>query len=122
MEHQRVQGDSECNGTITASTLHRNRKHTSSTYRWQKGNSQQPPGLKRVQQVKAKADLQGTLKTDPVRIHLREGAVPHAVYTARRVPLPLLLKVQTELQRMEEQGVTVKETRPTDWCGPWSQG
>ena len=51
-----------------------------------------------------------------MRIHLREGAVPHAVYTTRRVPLTLLPTVQAELQRMEEQGVIVKVMQPTDWC------
>ena len=74
--------------------------------------------VKRVQQIKVAANNQGTLKTDPVRIHLREDAVPHAVHTTRRVPLPLLPKVQAELQRMEEQGVIVKVTQPTDWCAP----
>uniref|UniRef100_A0AAV2JBC5 Reverse transcriptase RNase H-like domain-containing protein n=1 Tax=Knipowitschia caucasica TaxID=637954 RepID=A0AAV2JBC5_KNICA len=58
------------------------------------------------------------MKTDPVKIHLRDDAVPHAVHTARRVPLPLLSKVQAELQRMEEHGVIVKVTQPTEWCAP----
>lgn len=58
------------------------------------------------------------------RTHLNQillestGAVPYTVHTARRVPLPLLPKVQKELQRMEEQGVIVKVTQPTDWCAP----
>uniref|UniRef100_A0AAV2MKI3 ribonuclease H n=1 Tax=Knipowitschia caucasica TaxID=637954 RepID=A0AAV2MKI3_KNICA len=74
--------------------------------------------VKRVQQVKAAAVHQGTMKTDPVKIHLRDDAVPHAVHTARRVPLPRLSKVQAELQRMEEHGVIVKVTQPTEWCAP----
>uniref|UniRef100_A0AAV2LRJ9 Reverse transcriptase RNase H-like domain-containing protein n=1 Tax=Knipowitschia caucasica TaxID=637954 RepID=A0AAV2LRJ9_KNICA len=74
--------------------------------------------VKRVQQVKAAAVHQGTMKTDPVKIQLRDDAVPHAVHTARRVPLPLLSKVQAELQRMEEHGVIVKVTQPTEWCAP----
>lgn len=74
--------------------------------------------MKRVQQVKAATAHQGTMKTDPVKIHLREDAVPHAVHTARRVPLPLLPKVQAELQRMEEHGVIIKVTRPTESCAP----
>ena len=56
--------------------------------------------VKRVQQVKATADLQRILQTDPVRIHLR-------------VPLPLLPKAQAELQRAEEQGVMVNVMQPT---------
>ena len=58
------------------------------------------------------------MKTEPVKIHLKDGAVPYAVHTARRVPLPLLPKVKIELQRMEEQGVIEKVTQPTDWCAP----
>lgn len=58
------------------------------------------------------------MKTEPVKIHLRDDAVPNAVHTARRVPLPLLPKVQAELQRMEEHGVIVKVTQPTEWCAP----
>lgn len=39
----------------------------------------------------------GTLKTEPVRIQLKDNAHPYAVHTARRVPLPMLQKVQEEL-------------------------
>ena len=46
--------------------------------------------VKRVQQVKATADLQRILQTDTVRIHLR-------------VPLPLLPKAQAELQRVKNR-------------------
>lgn len=74
--------------------------------------------VKRAQQVRTAVGLQDTLKTDPVRIHLKEGAVPYAVHTARRVPLPLLPKVQKELHRMEGHGVIKKVTQPTDWCAP----
>lgn len=53
------------------------------------------------------------MKTEMVKIHMREGAEPYAVHTAQRVPLPLMCNVIAELQRMEEQGV-VKVTQPTD--------
>lgn len=49
---------------------------------------------------------------------MKEGAVPYAIHTARRVPLPFLPKVQKELERMEEHGVIEKVTQPTDWCAP----
>lgn len=60
----------------------------------------------------------GTLKTEPVRILLKDNAQPYAVYTARRVPLPMLQKVKEELQRMEGNGIIERVTQPTDWCAP----
>jgi hypothetical protein len=48
---------------------------------------------------------------------LREDAVPKN-FPARKVPLALDAEVQAELKRMEEEGVIVKETEPTDWCSP----
>ncbi|KAK9519969.1 hypothetical protein VZT92_022659 [Zoarces viviparus] len=56
----------------------------------------------------------GTLKTEPVRILLKDNAQPYAVYTARRVPLPMLQKVKEELQRMEGNGIIERVTQPTD--------
>ena len=49
---------------------------------------------------------------------LKEGAKPYAVTTPRRVALPLIPKVQTELERLEEQGVISRVEEPTDWCAP----
>ena len=43
----------------------------------------------------------GTLKGDPVKIVLKENAQPYGVSTARCVPIPLMLKVKAELERME---------------------
>ncbi|KAK0145431.1 hypothetical protein N1851_015677 [Merluccius polli] len=60
----------------------------------------------------------GTLKTEPVRIQLKDNAQPYAVHTARRVPLPMLQKVREELQRMERNGIIERVTQPTDWCAP----
>ncbi|XP_042071854.1 uncharacterized protein K02A2.6-like [Haplochromis burtoni] len=60
----------------------------------------------------------GTLKTEPVKIQLRDDAVPYAVHTARRVPFPMLQKVKEELQRMENHGVIERVTQPTEWCAP----
>lgn len=60
----------------------------------------------------------GTLKTEPVKIELREDAVPYAVHTARRVPFPMLQKVKDELVRMEQNGVIERVTQPTEWCAP----
>lgn len=59
-----------------------------------------------------------TLKTEPVKIELREDAVPHAVHTARRVPFPMLQKVKDELLRMEQNGVIERVSEPTEWFAP----
>ncbi len=39
-----------------------------------------------------------------------------SVNTPRRVPIPLLLPVKKELQRMEKLGVISTMEAPTDWC------
>lgn len=57
-------------------------------------------------------DEHGTLKTEPVKIQLKDNAQPYAIYTARCVPLPMLQKVKEELQRMERNGIIEKVTQP----------
>ncbi|RXN37427.1 Retrovirus-related Pol poly from transposon opus [Labeo rohita] len=57
----------------------------------------------------------GKLK-EPYHIELEQGAVPYALSTPRRVPLPLRDKVREELERMERMGVISKVTEPTAWC------
>ncbi|KAL7851818.1 hypothetical protein SRHO_G00176030 [Serrasalmus rhombeus] len=57
----------------------------------------------------------GKLK-EPYKIELEPGAVPYALSTPRRVPLPLRDKVRAELNRMESMGVISKVTKPTPWC------
>ncbi len=57
----------------------------------------------------------GKLK-EPYKIELEQGAIPYALSSPRRVPLPLWDKVKVELQRMESIGVTSKVTKPTPWC------
>lgn len=74
--------------------------------------------VKRIEQVSAAFDEQGTMRTEPVKISLKDNVVPYVVHTARRVPIPLLPKVKAELKRMEESGVIKKITYPTDWCAP----
>jgi transposase InsO family protein len=54
----------------------------------------------------------------PVKITLRDDAEPYSISVPRRVPIPLLPKVEKELQRMEEEGVIEKITEATDWCAP----
>ena len=56
--------------------------------------------------------------TDNYSIKLQSNSQPYALTTPRRVAIPLLPKVETELQRMLQLGVIEKVTQPTDleWC------
>ena len=60
----------------------------------------------------------GCLKTEPVKIILKEDAQPSAVTVARRVPIPMLPKVKDELERLKSAGVIEEITKPTPWCAP----
>jgi hypothetical protein len=60
----------------------------------------------------------GKMITDPVKIVLKQNAIPYAVTTPRRIALPLYAKVKEEIERMENIGVISKITEPTDWCAP----
>ena len=67
------------------------------------------------------------VKCEPIRIELKEDAEPYSISVARLVPIPekvnvlslpipLLPKVERELERMLANGITEKVTQPTDWC------
>ena len=45
-----------------------------------------------------------------------ETTTPYSFDTPRRVPIPLMKAVKSELDRMEKQGVIAKVTKPTEWC------
>ena len=60
----------------------------------------------------------GLMKCPPVRIRLKADADPYSLNTARRIPIPLLAKVEEELLRMERNGVVTAVTEPTEWCAP----
>jgi len=74
--------------------------------------------LNLVQRVDAATSTFSEVKCKPIKIKLREGAVPYSVTTARRVPIPLHEKVKKELQRMKDCGVIEEITEPTDWVSP----
>ena len=57
----------------------------------------------------------GTLSKEYV-IRLNEDAKPYAIFTPRRIALPLLLKVKKELNRMEQIGVISRVDVPAKWC------
>ncbi|KAL1470366.1 hypothetical protein MTO96_040469 [Rhipicephalus appendiculatus] len=49
-------------------------------------------------------------------IKLKPEARPVSVTTSRRVPLPLLGKVEAQLKEMEGNGIIRKVEEPTPWC------
>ena len=53
---------------------------------------------------------------DEYTIRLKEGAQPFALNTPRRVPVPPMKSVKSELERMEKLGVISPVETPTDWC------
>lgn len=50
-------------------------------------------------------------------ISLREDAVP-VIYAARRVPFRLRDKFKAQLDEMEQRGIVIKVTEPTEWVNP----
>ncbi|XP_062849175.1 uncharacterized protein K02A2.6-like [Trichomycterus rosablanca] len=73
--------------------------------------------IKRIDEISTFSGL-GTLKGEPVKITLKDGAQPYSIATPRRVPIPLLPKVEEELKRMEAMGIIEEVTEPTEWCAP----
>ena len=73
--------------------------------------------IKKIENVEVFQGL-GCLKTEPVKILLRNDAQPYALSVARRVPIPLLPKIKEELEKLEAEGIIEKITRPTAWCAP----
>ena len=60
----------------------------------------------------------GLMKTSPVRINLKQDAVPFCLFTARNVPFPLMDVVKKELDKMVDSKVIRRVTEPTEWCAP----
>ena len=54
--------------------------------------------------------------SDKYEIRLKPDAEPHALFTARHVPIPLREKVRVEFLRTEDLGVISKIDQPTPWC------
>ncbi|GBO25325.1 Transposon Ty3-I Gag-Pol polyprotein [Araneus ventricosus] len=51
-------------------------------------------------------------------IKLKPGAIPFAITSPRRVPIPLLKQTKAELKRMVEENVITPVLKPTEWCAP----
>ena len=58
------------------------------------------------------------MKCEPVKIVLKDDAVPYNLTTPRRILHPLAPKVEEEIQRMLKEGVIVPVDKETDWCSP----
>ena len=59
------------------------------------------------------------MKTDkPMRIHLKEGAVPRKVTSACRVPLHYKKEAEKTVNELVKKGVIVPANETTDWCSP----
>ena len=52
-------------------------------------------------------------------IRLNADATPFTISTPRRIALPLMPKVKSELERMEKLGVIKRVNIPTKWCQEW---
>ena len=76
--------------------------------------------VKRLDEMKDAAfgDVGKPVDCQPVKIELKEDAEPYSISVPRRVPIPLLPKVEKELDRMLSQGIIARVTEPTDWCAP----
>ncbi|KAL8590396.1 hypothetical protein ACOMHN_011610 [Nucella lapillus] len=77
--------------------------------------------VQRLDAVLQPNDVFGDLNDQPVRctpvkIKLKENAEPYSLYTARRVPIPLMEKIRLELDRMKTANIISEITEPTDWC------
>ena len=57
----------------------------------------------------------GTLKTEPVKIHLKDNAQPYAVHTARHAAKGQRGTPEDGEKRHHREG---QPTQPTDWCAP----
>ncbi|XP_050705813.1 uncharacterized protein LOC126991118 [Eriocheir sinensis] len=55
----------------------------------------------------------------PMKIHLKEGAVPLAIYTQRQIPFAFQQQVKDELESMARQGIIEPGgDEPSAWCHP----
>ena len=68
--------------------------------------------------VKRVGSVFAEVKCEPVKIKMKSDPRPYSVTTARRIPIPLLGKIEKELKRMKDNGAIEEETEPTEWVSP----
>ena len=61
----------------------------------------------------------GVMDTSPVKIHLKDNAIPYSLNTPRRIPIPLTDKVRAEIDRMVKLDVVCKIEEPTEGVPQW---
>lgn len=58
------------------------------------------------------------VNTEAYIIKIKQNAQPFVLSRPRQVPIPLMNKVELELQAMEKKQVIVPVIEPTHWCDP----
>jgi len=76
--------------------------------------------VRRVEELTDTQNVQkiGLIKTEPVKIMLREDAKPYSVHTARNVGFNLMKSVKAELDKMVQQNIIEPVEVPSEWCAP----
>ena len=59
-----------------------------------------------------------TMKGKPMRILLREDAVPFALTAPRHIPFAWRDQVKSQLEEMVQKGIIKEVKEPTEWCHP----
>ena len=52
------------------------------------------------------------------KIHLETGAIPCRVSRCRNIPYQYMAKLKEEFDKLENDGVISKVTKPTEWVNP----
>lgn len=60
----------------------------------------------------------GNLRNFEYKIELKDNAIPHSITVLRRVPIPLMKEVESQLNKMENDDVIERVEQPTEWCAP----
>lgn len=74
--------------------------------------------MKQIDPFKEFPELWNHLGTIPGEYHIVQepNEKPHAIFTPRKVPIPLLQKIKAELKRIQDSGIITPIDKPTLWC------